>query len=159
MNYSIPLLQSVPLQFFAGEPQFRATAQEGIAWIFSPLKAWIPTTELTHGLPWYFLDIPMEAKTVGYLDLRVMAIDIIILVLLIVALPYIATKRSRDSHIAALVSAIIGIAFGISIFAWNTITWPFAVNGGIIRLAPLIVALFLAITSIALQLRLKHSAQ
>src|ERR1700752_1326684 len=101
LNLHSHLSGVIPLTFVASEPQFKANAQTGVFWVLTPLKAWVPPAELVVGPPWYYVKVPMEASVVGYLDLRVVLIELVILVGLIVAVPLVAAKKNPDVRLAA----------------------------------------------------------
>jgi hypothetical protein len=87
--------------------------ESGWLWIFTPVKSigTMIADSSSSGPPFYYVVI----HTYGVIDLRVLAAQFVVIVLLGIVIPFWICRRSRFGLAVGMASALIGLAFPLSI--------------------------------------------
>ncbi|MEV4204298.1 hypothetical protein [Nocardia salmonicida] len=125
------------LSFFSKEPGFGSEWQQGVFWLLTPLKEYIPTSEHLNSLPWYLVQVPLEYGFVGYLDINAAALVLLLLIGLIVVAPVMTINKRPEVRQAGFVAAGFGVLFGLTVFLYNVVIWPWGVSALWVRFVPL----------------------
>ena len=101
--------------------------ETGRNWLLTPVKnSYIRYPDLSQSPPWYF----REVWASHYLDLRVVAIDLTVLLVLLVVVPIIASVySSRRAWLLICASLSVGVLFGVTLTLYPVCTgyaegWP-----------------------------------
>jgi hypothetical protein len=109
------IFQSPPSIFLAGEPDRFASNQTGLMWILTPIKsgeiAWGAFPYPEH-VPWYYV-----GANDSFVDLRVVAIEVLVLLTLMIVVPLLSKRHSRSGLTPSLVTSVGGLLFGMAIAA------------------------------------------
>jgi hypothetical protein len=134
--------------YLAVDPDYYVPLQTGWLWIFTPVKGDI----VVHGslspiTPWFDLYLYDS----HYLDLRVVALDILILVILTIVIPNWRRQHQRGGQPWGFLSATAGMLFGLTVTGVSF----FALSNGKIVLASGVLTLVLYYVSLS-RIVLRH---
>lgn len=118
--------------YLAFDPLYYIPLQTGWLWIFTPVKGSVVA------LGWYSTNIPwydLYLYDSHYLDLRVAALDLVLLVVLTIAIPSWC-HRQRLGRLWAFLSATTGLLFGLAV----AVIGFFALSTGSVMLASVVIA-------------------
>jgi hypothetical protein len=100
--------------YIAVDPGYYLPLQTGLLWILTPVKGSVVVNgwAAPGPAPWFDLYL----GNLKYLELRVVAIDLLILAILMIGIPIWCRRERRVPRLRGVLSATIGLLFGLTVF-------------------------------------------